>query len=122
MNPRHCIQAIAVSACAMALLCAATGASAQSESAVEPDRPAAPARTTSSRRSYPLVNVSEAQRRLAQAELKRKQGKAPLPGEREQDSGALTYAYWRRQEKLRIEVEQAQSRANAVKQPLLARQ
>jgi len=78
-----------------------------------------PARAAPSRR-HSLVNASEAQRRLAQAQLKRKQGKAPLPGERAQETGELTYAYWRRQEKLRIEVEQAQRRANAVQQPLLA--
>ena len=144
MNPSHCIREITAGACATALLCTAVGASAQqamyrhldanghsvytdrpelpppAEVAVEPDSPSVQGRSTSSRRSYPHVNASEAQRRLVQSQQKRTQGKTPLPGERAQESGALTYAYWRRQEKLRIEVEQAQRRANAVQQPLLA--
>jgi hypothetical protein len=122
MKPSHCILEIAAGTCAAALLCTAMGASAQSEIAVEPDKPVVPARSTPSRRAYPLVNASEAQRRLAQSQLKRKQGKAPLAGERTQGQAGDTvnYQYWRRQERLRIEVEQAQRRANAVPLPLLA--
>jgi hypothetical protein len=147
MNPRQRLRKIASSLSAAALLCAATGASAQlavykhvypagdivytdqpqmpplPEAAPASDAPAAPARFAPPRR-YPLVTVSEAQRRLAQAQLKRKQGKAPLAGESVQGPGGATanYYYWRRQEKLRIEVEQAQRRANAVQKSLLARQ
>lgn len=68
------------------------------------------------------VNASEAERRLAQAERKRRQGVEPQPGERTQGSGkgVLNYRYWRRQEKLRLLVEQAQHRLNATHRPQLA--
>lgn len=69
------------------------------------------------------VNASEAERRLAQARLKRRQGIAPLPGERARGSaaGVLNIRYWKRQEKLRLLVEQAQRRSNATAQrPQLA--
>ena len=70
-----------------------------------------------------IVNAHEAQRRLAQAQLKRRQGNAPLAGERVQGSGAsVNHRYWRRQEKLRLEVENAQRRANATGPAQVARQ
>lgn len=75
----------------------------------------APARisTISSRRAA-TINASEAARRLGQAQLKRKQGAEPLPGEQAKGSGAraLNHRYWQRQEKLRLVVEQAQRRSN----------
>jgi len=146
MNTRQWIRNLSASACAAALLCAAMSASAQlavyrlsdtsghavytdrpeiptsPDGMLEPAKPAAPVRINPSRRAYPLVNASEAKRRLVQSQLKRTQGKAPLPGESIQGPGGdtATYQYWRRQEKLRIEVEQAQRRANAVQMPLLA--
>jgi hypothetical protein len=74
-------------------------------------------------RGATLVNINEAQRRLAQAQRKRQQGMDPLPGERSGagDAGALNHRYWRRQVNLRLEVEQAQQRLNATRQPQLAR-
>jgi hypothetical protein len=132
---------------AAALLCAATAASAQlavyksidpeghitytdrqepgsllvgdaeSEApAAEPRRRALPSRGSA------LVNANEAKRRLAQAERKRKLGKEPLAGESTQgpDGIMVSYRYWQRQEKLRIEVERAQRRANVVQRTLPA--
>ena len=144
MNPRPHNRKIVASLCAAALVCAASGVSAQMvvvykqvdqtgrvlyadrtevpsspDAFAAEDAPAASGKRPPARRSS-LVTINEAQRRLAQAELKRKQGTAPLPAERMQGSGELTYAYWRRQEKLRIEVEQAQRRVNAVQRPMLA--
>ena len=59
------------------------------------------------------VNAAEAERRLAQAQLERQQGKEPLPGELVPGApGQLSYRYWKRQEKLRLAVEQAQRRWN----------
>jgi hypothetical protein len=60
------------------------------------------------------INAREAQRRLEQAQLKRKQGLEPLPGERTQVNGTtmVSYGYWRRQEQLRLAVEKAQRRWN----------
>jgi hypothetical protein len=61
-----------------------------------------------------MVNANEARRRLAQAELKRSLGAEPLPGEftRTPRGLAVNYRYWQRQEKLRMEVDQAQRRVN----------
>jgi hypothetical protein len=60
------------------------------------------------------VNLHEAERRLALAQLKRQQGLEPLPGERAQGSATrVSYRYWRRQERLRLDVEKAQQRVNA---------
>lgn len=69
------------------------------------------------------VNLSEAQRRLVQAQEKRSLGIEPLPGERYTLDGAerVTHRYWRRQESLRQQVELAQQRLNAIREPLLAR-
>ena len=59
------------------------------------------------------VNAAEAERRLAQAQLERQQGMEPLPSELVPGApGQLSYRYWKRQEKLRLAVEQAQRRWN----------
>jgi Domain of unknown function (DUF4124) len=86
--------------------------------AAEPRRRALPSRGSA------LVNANEAKRRLAQAERKRKLGKTPLAGESTQgpDGTTVSYRYWQRQEKLRVEVEKAQRRANAVQRPVFAQQ
>lgn len=75
-------------------------------------------------RGAALVNSNEAQRRLAQAKLKRKQRWQPLPGESVKVPGGIVVnaRYWTRQEKLRIEVEQAQRRSNETQRLLVARQ
>lgn len=74
-------------------------------------------------RGATAVNINEAQRRLAQAQRNRRQGMDPLPGERSGagDAGALSHRYWKRQEALRLDVERAQQRLNATRQPQLAR-
>ncbi len=90
------------------------------------ETPRAPAGTMAngSRRAL-AVNASEAGRRLAQAQLKRSQGLAPLAGEQSRDpgagAGALNHRYWQRQEKLRVAVELSQQRLNAIRAPQLAR-
>jgi hypothetical protein len=109
------------SACVLALLCATGTVSAQDifkdvdeeGRTTFSDRPApAPKRTIAPRRGG-KVDVSEAARRLEQAQLARMQGLEPRPGEFTRVSGtnALNYRYWQRQEKLRLAVEQAQRRA-----------
>ena len=142
------VQPLARTAIAAALLCAATGAPAQlavyktldpevhvtptdrTEAAPAPENnPGADAPAAAPRRHFvpsrraTLVNASEAKRRLTQAELKRKLGEEPRSGERVQDAGvlAVNYRYWQRQEKLRIEVEQAQRRVNFTQRPLLTK-
>lgn len=88
--------------------------------AVAPRTPAGVMRIGSRRGA--IVNANEAERRLALAQLKRRQGNAPLAGERVQGSGtSVNHRYWRRQEKLRLEVEDAQRRANATGPAQLAR-
>ncbi len=69
------------------------------------------------------VNSNEAQRRLAQAQLNRKRGMSPLATEQTRAAGsaALPHRYWQRQEYLRLQVETAQQRLNATREPLLAR-
>jgi hypothetical protein len=91
----------------------------------EPEAPAAePKRRALPSRGSAVVNANEAKRRLAQAERKRKLGKEPLAGESIQgpDGTLVSYRYWQRQEKLRIEVELAQRRANVVQRPMLVQQ
>jgi len=110
-------------ACVLVLLCAAGTVSAQeilkqadeeSRTTVS-DQPApapAPRRTIAPRRGG-KVDVSEAARRLEQAQLARKHGLEPKPGEFTRVSGTrkVNYRYWQRQEKLRLAVEQAQRRS-----------
>jgi len=97
----------------------AAGVAPESEPAKPPVR-----RTYVSSRLSASVNALEAERRLAQAQHKRSQGMAPQAGESVRTSGGVVVnaRYWRRQEKLRMEVEQAQRRMNHVQRPMLARQ
>ena len=75
-------------------------------------------------RSAALVNSNEAGRRLAQSQQKRSLGRAPLPGESVKVPGGILVnaRYWNRQEKQRIEVEQAQRRLNEMQRLQLASQ
>jgi hypothetical protein len=135
---------IAPSLCALALLCAAAGAQAQTiykqvdleGRTIYTDRPdaslsaqsitssplAAPAPpagiTLMALQRSAAINASEARRRLAQAQVMRSQGADVLPGE--QTSAAPNQRYWQRQEKLRVLVERAQQRVNETQLPLLA--
>ena len=107
---------------ALALVCAAGSASAQEifkqvdedGSTTFSDQPP-PRKTVVLPRRGGKVDVSEAARRLERAQLERKQGIEPQPGEFIQISGVRTvnYRYWKRQEKLRVAVEQAHRRSQA---------
>jgi hypothetical protein len=144
------LQPLVRASVAAALLWAATGASAQLAvyKNVNPDGPAADTERTEIAPPSPpngaeadapaaapkkyryivparlaaQVNASEAKRRLEQAERKRMLGEDPLAGERipAVHGVAVNSRYWRRQEKLRIEVDQAQRRVDATQRPLLA--
>ncbi|MEO8145727.1 MAG: hypothetical protein ABI654_16075 [Betaproteobacteria bacterium] len=100
---------IRFSVVAAALLCAVTGAAAQS-----PDKPLDEGKrfVPFVPRSSAAISAKEATRRLEAARLKRRQGVAPLPGELTQGArgGAPNYRYWKRQEKLRLVAEEAQLR------------
>lgn len=148
MNSRHRVRNIAWRICAAALLCAATGVSAQTvyrqvsaagqitftdQADTTPAAQTVPAQASEvtkaparivaiSSRDAATINANEAARRLGQAQLKRKQGAEPLPGEQAQGAraGALNHRYWRRQENLRLVVEQAQRRSNETRQTQLA--
>ncbi len=76
----------------------------------------------SSPRAAAIVDAKEAARRLRQAQLTRNQGMEPLPGEKAQHArdGVVSERYLRRQEKLRLLVEQAQRRANETSRPQVA--
>jgi hypothetical protein len=93
------------------------------EAAPEGEKWRAPAGTMArgSRRAA-VVNANEARRRLGQAQLDRKQGSHPLPRELASGQGATVvhHSYWRRQENLRLMVEQAQRRSNETSTLLLA--
>jgi len=69
-----------------------------------------------------LVNANEAERRLAQAQRKRNKGMALESGESDKISGGILVnaRYWNRQEKLELDVDRAQRRANEMRQPTLA--
>jgi hypothetical protein len=71
-----------------------------------------------------VVNANEASRRLTQMQQTRRLGMTPLPGESVQsaDGTVVNPRYWRRQESLRLAVEQAQRRSNQTQQLLLAHQ
>ena len=110
------------------LLCVAAGVQAQAiykgideEGRVTfSDRP--PPKTTPVPRRNAGVEASEAARRLKQARLDRARGVEPGPGELTQGDGVRTvnYRYWRRQEKLRQVVEQAQRRSSETLRPQVA--
>src|SRR3990172_10179151 len=119
--------------CAAAVLCAATGASAQlvhkqvdaegrvtlaDRADATPPTPTtavptsegakAPARNSKiSSRQAARLEANEAARRLAQARLARARSAAPLRHElaRGTDARAVNHRYWQRQERLRHEVE-----------------
>jgi hypothetical protein len=129
MNSRRLVRIAASSICAMVLVCAAAAASAQTVyRQVDDDghvmfsdqpaaQPAAPRRAGARQ-----VEAKEADRRLKQAKLERARGVEPQPGELTQGNGAraVNYRYWRRQEKLRLLVEQAQRRTSETGPPQLA--
>ena len=114
------------SVCALVLLCVAAGVSAQTEEPAQVIQKALeePAPVTSGDQPTPVrksriaprrggkVDVSEAARRLEQAQMARMQGLEPRAGEviRAGGTQTLNYRYWQRQEKLRLAVEQAQRR------------
>ena len=147
MNPRRCARRTLPAILAAAMLCAAAGASAQElyklvdatghvtfadrpdaalvpQAASEPEPARLPKRIAgiSSPRAAAIVDAKEAARRLQQAQLTRSRGIEPLPGEKAQHAkeGVLSERYWRRQEKLRLLVEQAQRRANETARPQVA--
>src|SRR5512143_3274688 len=98
--------------------------SPQPMAAPDPDVTQSPAGIAgiSSRRTAALVDAKEAARRLRQAQLNRKQGLEPMPGERGQGTGAdaVNYRYWYRQEMLRRAVENAQRRTGETHHPQVA--
>ena len=146
MNPRRCARRTLPAILAAAMLCAASGASAQelyklvdeighvtfadrpdaalAPQAAEPETPRLPKRIAgiSSPRAAAIVDAKEAARRLRQAQMTRSEGIEPLPGEKAQHAkdGVISERYLRRQEKLRLLVEQAQRRANETSRPQVA--
>jgi hypothetical protein len=94
----------------------------------EPDPEAVAARRTPAgtmargSRGATLVNANEAERRLLQTRKARSRGMAPLPGESDMVPGGILVnaRYWNRQERLELDVDRAQSRANEVRQPTFA--
>ena len=128
MNTRRRLPSIAFSICAAAFLCGAPCVSAQTIYRVLDDEgratfsDRAPARAAIAPRRGARVEMKEADRRLKQAQLQRKLGAEPLAGEFTRDAGTRTvnYRYWRRQEKLRQVVEQAQHRSNEMLRPQIA--
>ena len=69
-----------------------------------------------------MIEANEAARRLGLARLARERGAKPLSGELAggTDASAVNHRYWRRQEKLRHEVEQALRRSNETHRSLHA--
>jgi len=116
---RSFIQDLAAATCATGLLCVAPLAAGEAAPPA-PGVSASEVRSALARTSHisthsaNSVDASEAALRLAKAQRAREQGVQPLPGERVQEGGArvLTQRYWRRQEKLRATVEEAQRRSN----------
>ncbi len=123
MNSSRRLATLASSACAVALLCAATGVCAQEilkgvdeeGRATFSDQPTPPPKRKSAMlpRRGGKVDVSEAARRLECAQQARQEGLEPRPGELTLVKGTQTvnYRYWQRQEKLRVALEQAQRRS-----------
>lgn len=137
---RHRTSSIAAGVLAATLICAHAGAFAQSvyrhvaadghitysdrpaPDAAEKEDTAPPSavatalagNTVISSRLATAVDAKEAARRLRQAQLERRQGEQLLPGETLQGpgDGAHHNRYGRRQDRLRIAVEQAQRRSN----------
>jgi len=132
MNSRH-RRTLAASLCAAVLLCAAArtpaeGIYKQVDAAGritysdQPDPAATPVAAPARKASSATINAKEATLRLDKARVQREQGSRPLPGEMVKGGGAtnVNHRYWRRQEKLRIQVEQAQRRSNETSRLLLA--
>ncbi|HLX80637.1 MAG TPA: DUF4124 domain-containing protein [Burkholderiales bacterium] len=146
MNSRQAVRIAITSAWIALLACAATDVSAQAifklvdaggrttftdhpdtapamqadaPRGAEAERPSTRISGISSRRVAAAVDANEAARRLQQARLKRSRGMAPLAGEKSRD-GAPNARYWRRQEKLRILVDDAQRRLKVTGKPQLA--
>ncbi len=153
MSPRRYLRSCSL--CALALLCVATGAPAQTiykqvdsagkvsftdqpdinlpaqamtsaaqamtNRALEAPKPPARAGLMSSRRSA-SIDVNEAGLRLAQAQLQRSGGANLLPGDWTHGSAESVpnQRYWQRQDKLRVQVEQAQQRSTETRLALLA--
>ncbi len=143
---RRRIRMVAMTIWAAAFLCAATGVPAQTlhrQTDVEKritfgDRadatPSPPAETVAapeatrvrksaiSPRRAAMIEANEAQRVLRQARLARERGAEPLPGERVRGAGAgaVNHRYWRRQEKLRRDVEEVLRRSNETSRTLHA--
>ena len=128
MNSRQRVGIIASSACAAALLCAAAGVSAQTiyqqvdDEGLTTFSDRSAAKPAIAPRRGAKVEANEAARRLKQAQLERARGMEPRPGELTRGTGAraVNYRYWRRQEKLRIVVEQAQRRSSETLRPQIA--
>jgi hypothetical protein len=143
MTPRRHAHRIRPAIRAAAILCAATGVSAQEvyklvdatgnvlftdrpsetaelQPAPEPAASRLPKRIAgiSSPRAAAIVDAKEAARRLQQARLSHREGMEPMPGE--QAAGVPNSRYWRRQEKLRLLVERAQRRQQETARPKLA--
>ena len=135
---RRRVRIVAMAIWAAAFLCAATGVPAQTlhrqtdsegrttfgdradatpsprtETVEAPEATPVRKSVISPRRSA-MIEANEAQRVLKQARLARERGAEPLPAERVRSAGAgaVNHRYWRRQEKLRRDVEQALRRSN----------
>jgi len=135
---RRRVRIVAMAIWAAAFLCAATGVPAQTlhrqtdsegrttfgdradatpspraETVEAPEATPVRKSAISPRRSA-MIEANEAQRVLKQARLARERGAEPLPAERVRSAGAgaVNHRYWRRQEKLRRDVEQALRRSN----------
>jgi hypothetical protein len=91
------------------------GALPQTEPAQESDAPPPVRRLGVNKQRGAAINAKEAERRLTAAQLKRQQGMEPLPGELNPETGQPNIRYWRRQEKLRQGVEDAQRRVIATR-------
>ena len=147
MNQGRYHVSIASNLCALALLCAATGAPAQTiykqvdlagrvtftdrpdinlpvqaMTAAPLEAPKRPAGAGMTSRRSASIDVNEAALRLARAQLKRSGGADLLPGELTHGSGegVPNQRYWQRQDKLRVQVEKAQQRSNETRLALLA--
>jgi hypothetical protein len=132
MNSGHRIRTVASGICAAALLCASyvdaqtvyKQVDDEGHSVFSDRPPAKSALAPTTRRGARQIEANEAARRLKQAQLERKRGTDPQAGELTPGTGkgTVNYRYWRRQEKLRQVVEQAQRRANETQRPQLASQ
>lgn len=86
------------------------------DSATESDAPAPPVRRYGvNKQRGAAINAKEAERRLVAAQQKRHEGIDPLPGELNTETGQPNFRYWKRQEKLRQDVELAQRRVIATR-------